>query len=296
MTQLHTISFQCEHTQVEGITDTLESFGALSITYSDAHNEALYQTDVGESPLWQVTRITAYFSLDTDIDAVTNTLLSIEDMHIETQTIAADQDWVTQTQERFPPQCFGERLWVIPSWTDSSHFNGPLIRINPGLAFGTGCHPTTALCLRWIAQRLPLNCTVLDYGCGSGILSLAALSAGARAATAVDHDPLALFATHNNRDLNPEFAQRLSISTPQNTPIATFDVIIANILLNPLITLAPQIKQHAHSGTALILSGVLRDKIDRLITTYGQLGFVAIRAEYQEEWAMIHLSYRASNE
>src|SRR3990167_6340860 len=195
----------------EEIADLLNEHGALSVSFNDAGNQALFQLTPDDTPLWSQTKITALFLQTVNIELILqhikqSTSHTMMDYQIST---LQDQDWVRQTQQNFPPQCFSEILWVIPSWCNSNHYGNHTIKIDPGLAFGTGTHPTTALCLEWLAQHPPRDMTVIDFGCGSGILSLAALAMGAKEVYAIDHDPQALQATKNN----PEHF----VTTPDST-------------------------------------------------------------------------------
>lgn len=283
------ITTEPEH--AEALADLLHECGALSVSFKDAGDQPLFQLTPEETPLWSHTQLIALFSQDQDLQTVIKTLreqppfaiLDCKISHLE------EQDWVRQTQKNFPPQCFSEKLWIIPSWCNHAHYNSPKIIIDPGLAFGTGTHPTTALCLKWLAAHAPKNLTVMDYGSGSGILALAALALGAKRVYAVDHDPQALEATQNNATLNHFRPNALHVCLPEDVPTLKANLIIANILSQPLIELAPKISALAHRNATLLLSGLLTTEIDAIATAYASR-FKVASASVKEEWAAVVLT------
>ncbi|OGO91968.1 MAG: ribosomal protein L11 methyltransferase [Coxiella sp. RIFCSPHIGHO2_12_FULL_44_14] len=274
----------------EEIADLLNEHGALSVSFNDAGNQALFQLTPDDTPLWSQTKITALFLQTVNIELILqhikqSTSHTMMDYQIST---LQDQDWVRQTQQNFPPQCFSEILWVIPSWCNSNHYGNHTIKIDPGLAFGTGTHPTTALCLEWLAQHPPRDMTVIDFGCGSGILSLAALAMGAKEVYAIDHDPQALQATKNNAELNPFAKNKLHTLTMEAMPKIQVPLIIANILSQPLIQLADDFNTWTQQPATLVLSGILAPEINAIAKAYSP-HFSLLSARNKEEWMQLTL-------
>lgn len=273
----------------EKLSDLLHEHGALSVSLEDAANQPLFQILPEESPLWSETKVNALFAEHTNVERIVTQLQqelkhAVLDYHI---TQLEEQDWVRQTQQNFPPQCFAERLWVIPGWCETAHYSNPVVKIDPGLAFGTGTHPTTALCLEWLAQHPPHDLTVIDYGCGSGILSLAALASGAAKVIAIDHDAQAIQATHNNAKLNPDYTQHLQI-TSEPQALQKSDLIIANILTKPLLELTETFYTLMNKNGTLLLSGILKTEVNQIATTYGK-NFRLQSAKTCDEWTRILL-------
>ncbi|MEW6692942.1 MAG: 50S ribosomal protein L11 methyltransferase, partial [Pseudomonadota bacterium] len=180
-----------------------------------------------------------------------------------------DQDWERAWMDQFQPLRFGEKLWIVPSWIEAPDAEAVNILLDPGLAFGTGTHPTTALCLEWLDGADMAGKTVLDYGCGSGILAIAALKLGATDAWGIDIDPQALTATRDNAARNGIEASRLHTGLPGALPKdALFDVLLANILMGPLIELAPTLTGHVRPGGRLVLSGLLGEQAEEVMAAY----------------------------
>lgn len=279
------INTSAEH--ADALSEQLMELGALSVTLIDTEDEPLFQCELNETPLWQHTSIKALFSETDDLEIIKRNLKQTTEAVIQVERVE-DEDWVRKTQAHFPPQCFADHFWVLPSWhTETS--KQCYIKIDPGLAFGTGTHPTTTLCLTWLAENPPTHLTVIDYGCGSGILSLAALALGAKTAWSVDHDPQAIRATQNNAALNPSIqAEQLQVVSPEDMPEITADIIIANILANPLIELAPTLIKHATPKTTLILSGLLETEIERVTDAYAE-HFTVTDMKKREGWAALIL-------
>jgi len=279
--------------EAEILSDLLTDLGALSVSMQDAADEAVFQLEPGESPLWKHTKLEALFNDSTSTKLAINRLKKQEpnliknDFYMET---LEDQDWVRITQQHFHPQKHGKDLWVCPAWSDVSELSGTIVKIDPGLAFGTGTHPTTSLCLEWLANHPPTNKTVIDYGCGSGILSLAALALDARKVWAIDHDPQALTATHSNAKLNDyDHADKLAVLTPKECKNISADIMIANILANPLIELAPKLVALIKPGGQLVLSGLLENEIERVCDAYHGLMTVAT-TQVNHGWGLIELT------
>lgn len=289
--QLTQLSFAALDKNVAAIEDMLLAAGALSVSADTISNEDIFQLTPEEQPLWQNTRITALYNenaFNLNVISIIEDTLNLQqpiDYHIES---VVEQDWVTLTQRHFKPQCYNNNLWVCPSWHEGPH-HGAIVMLDPGLAFGTGTHPTTQLCLEWLAKNPPINQTVIDYGCGSGILALAAIALGANEVWATDHDQQALDATTNNAQLNHRNqTQQLHITKPEQLPCTQAPLVLANILANPLVSLQPRLEHLVESHGTLILSGILTTETDKITQAY-QDGFDTIDIATQEEWARITL-------
>ena len=254
----------------QSIEDALSEAGALSVTLSDRHDEPLYEPALGTTPLWSATRVTGLFEAGMDCPAVLAQLTQrfgptvILKSRLDT---LADQPWERAWMEHFAPMQFGQRLWICPSWCAAPDPTAVNIFMDPGLAFGTGTHPTTALCLEWLDSHPPVELTVIDYGCGSGILAVAAALLGARRVVAVDHDPQALLATRGNAQRNG-VADRVETYLPKDTPTRAADALIANILANPLRELAAHFAHLVKCGGTLTLSGILAEQTDDVAAAY----------------------------
>lgn len=287
------ITIQTTQAEADRMADTLMTLDALSVSLLDASDEPLFQMTPEENPLWTQVNIRALFPDATSPRSVITTLktaLGYTDPIIYKIEKLGDQDWVRLTQQHFQPQCHADRFWVYPSWHDCEDNQAPHIRIDPGLAFGTGTHETTALCLAWLATHDITDQTVIDYGCGSGILSIAALTLGAKQVYATDHDAQAIEATQNNAALNPACnTHNLIVSQPPPNTTIKADVIIANILANPLITLAATLTQHSHPETQLVLSGILNHEITAVTQAYADQWQVVDIAD-NKEWARVTLT------
>ena len=255
--------------QVEAIEARLLTAGALSVTVGDAGDVPVLEPAPGETPLWPENTLTALFPQDAEL-APLGAALATEFELAATPRIEAveDQDWERAWMDDFRPMRFGQRLWICPSWQEPPEADAVNLILDPGLAFGTGTHPTTALCLEWLDANPPTGALVLDYGCGSGILSLAALKLGARHAWGVDIDPQALTATRTNAERNGIATGNLYAVDPQELPPLEAGLVIANILSGPLVELAPLLCAHLKPGGHLVLSGILAEQADTVREAY----------------------------
>jgi ribosomal protein L11 methyltransferase len=274
--------------QAERFSDVLESCGAISVSLEDAGDEPLLACAVEETPLWSHTLVNALFPADTDAAGVLEQLVHRLRLDrappYETETLD-DQDWERAWMDRFQPIHFGADLWIVPSWLQPPDPSAVNIILDPGLAFGTGTHATTALCLRWLAQHPPAGQEVVDFGCGSGILAIAALKLGARHAWGVDVDPRAVEVSRENAERNA-VAERLSLGLPETLPPGlSADLVIANILAKPLIQLAPQIMALVKPGGTLILSGLLDNQVAEVSNHYA--GKIDFEGYSDDNWAML---------
>ncbi|MBM7061330.1 50S ribosomal protein L11 methyltransferase [Pseudomonas sp. UL073] len=256
--------------QAETYEDALLDVGAVSVTFMDAEDQPIFEPDLGTTPLWTHTHLLALFEADTDPDNLVAHLELLTGGTLPTHQIERieDQDWERSWMDNFQPMRFGRRLWIVPSWHAAPEPDAVNLLLDPGLAFGTGTHPTTALCLEWLDGQPLQNCSVLDFGCGSGILAIAALLLGAPRAVGTDIDPQALEASRDNASRNGIAAERFPVYLPAELPQAPADVVVANILAGPLVQLAPQITALVKPGGHLALSGILAEQADEVRAAY----------------------------
>ncbi|RMG36884.1 MAG: 50S ribosomal protein L11 methyltransferase [Gammaproteobacteria bacterium] len=267
----------------------LEAQGALSVSLEDAGDEPMLEPPPGETPLWQATRISGLFPGDTDIDQLRSGIgqaLARDLGHNLQIEVLEDRDWERVWLERFAPMRFGHRLWVRPGEAPIPDPDGIIVDLDPGLAFGTGTHPTTALCLEWLDRAELADKEIIDFGCGSGILAIAALKLGASRAVAIDHDPQALTATRENATRNGVI-DRLEIVDDQNLPERPVPLVLANILANVLIALQPRLTALVAPGGELVLSGVLAEQADAVIDAFtAELEFSC--PQQRDGWVLLH--------
>ncbi|WP_343349006.1 50S ribosomal protein L11 methyltransferase [Pseudomonas sediminis] len=256
--------------QAETYEDALLEVGAVSVTFMDAEDQPIFEPDLGTTPLWSNTHLLALFEADTDETALLAHLQllcggALPEHHVER---IEDQDWERSWMDGFQPMRFGQRLWIVPSWHAAPEPDAVNLLLDPGLAFGTGTHPTTALCLEWLDSQKLDNCSVIDFGCGSGILAIAALLLGAPQAVGTDIDPQALEASRDNASRNGIDPARVPVYLPADMPQQPADVVVANILAGPLVSLAPQITALVKGGGRLALSGILAEQAEEVRAAY----------------------------
>ena len=266
----------------------LENLGALSVTLGDAGDQPLLEIPPETEQLWQHTRVTALFEGEQDqqqlqdelAEALSESLIN----RLRWERIE-DRIWERVWLEHFKPMSFGKRLWVCPAGETIEQPDSIVIQLDPGLAFGTGTHPTTALCLEWLdGQALDGKC-VIDYGCGSGILAIAALKLGAASAIAIDHDHQALQASQDNAEKNG-VAERLSTYLPDEAPNLSADYLVANILAGPLIALASHLATRINPNGQFALSGILAEQADEVANNYQKFAELS-PIKQREEWILI---------
>jgi ribosomal protein L11 methyltransferase len=298
----------------------LWTLGALSVTMIDAADNPLFEPRVGETPLWDTLQITGLFEATVGLNTLTQlALTAFPDVEFQVQQIP-EQDWERSWLDDFVPMCFGKSLWVCPQLNDSSIQNSDwlerhadtlqqmqthnqvVLQLDPGLAFGTGTHPTTSLCLQWLDKHSSRQSLVgerlVDFGCGSGILALAALLLGASTVDGVDNDPQALQATAENCTKNLIDPQRLPLFMPndfassrERTEAVRYDGVMANILAGTLIELAPLLVSLPKQGGWLLLSGILKDQSDSVISAYTPW-CENFQITAQEDWVCISATLR----
>jgi ribosomal protein L11 methyltransferase len=265
-----------------------ENLGALSVTLGDAGDQPLLELPPESQQLWHQTRVTALFEGDTDAKQLKH-LLSESIKQAEVDRIVweriEDRIWERVWLEHFKPMRFGRRLWICPDGQSVTDSEGVIVQLDPGLAFGTGTHPTTALCLEWLDTQDLQGKTIIDYGCGSGILAIAALRLGADSALAVDHDPQALQATRENAEKNG-VSDRITTQLPDEVSAQPADVLLANILAEPLLQLAEILAGLVKPGGAMALSGILAEQEEALKDRYQPLMDLS-PTQQREEWILI---------
>ncbi len=294
------LSLRCTEVEQPRYETALEDVGALSVTLLDAdadtgNEHAILEPGVGETPLWKALVLTALF--DADAEALT-LLAALEafDPGLDWTQVGfrkvEDEDWERAWLDQFQPMRFGARTFIVP-WNhdvpSDAGDDAAIVRLDPGLAFGSGTHPTTALCLRWLdalaADGLLEGRHVLDFGCGSGILALAALKLGAAKAVGVDNDPQALLASADNAQRNAVDAD-FSVYLPDDEPVTTYPVVVANILASALDALAERLAARVAPGGRIALSGILKGQEDELLARYAPW-FDALSATRDGDWMRI---------
>lgn len=262
-------------THAEALSDALFDLGALSVSIEDAaagtDDEKPIFGEPGEpvEQLWEKSIVVAL--LEADADAAIMATAAANAVRIDvppfTVSIVEEQDWVRLTQSQFDPIPISPRLWITPTWHECPDPAAISIQLDPGLAFGTGSHPTTRLCLQWLDANLRGGETVMDYGCGSGILAIAAQKLGAGKTDGVDIDPQAMIASRQNAEQN---LVTINFFLPSQEPQNQYDVVVANILTNPLKALAPLLAGKVKAGGRIALSGILSEQADEVMAIYGQ--------------------------
>ncbi|NNM52967.1 MAG: 50S ribosomal protein L11 methyltransferase [Pseudomonadales bacterium] len=286
------LQFKIETTQqhAELWQERLEEVGAAATLLLDAGDQPLLEPPPGATPLWDRVIVNGIFTADSDLEALTEFFVTQYGLNTQAYKteLLEDKDWERAWMDHYHPMRFGSRLWVVPSWCPAPDPDAVNLLLDPGLAFGTGTHATTALCLEWL-DSLELNgCTVIDYGCGSGILAIAALLLGAQQAIAIDNDPQALISARNNAQRNG-VAEKLQIYAPDEIPdtMGQADVIVANILAGPLIALAPRLTAMTLPGGHIALSGLIRSQVDDVHAAYTASFHMDPAVVRDEDWCRL---------
>lgn len=284
----HQLSVTTDEQTAPLIADFFSEAGALSVTYMDAEDRPVYEPALGETKIWQQTTVVALYEMDANPELIKSTLFSQFETSLLTDwklEILQDQAWERAWMEYYQPMKFANKLWVCPTGQEQYEENTICMVLDPGLAFGTGTHPTTALCLEWLASHDISGKTVIDYGCGSGILAVAAVLLGAKQAYAIDIDPQALTATHANAEKN-RVQDKIDCFLPEDFTAQEADIVIANILAKPLIELQAVISPLAKENGNLILSGILNEQADSVITAYANQ-FTIKPPVTQQDWCRL---------
>jgi ribosomal protein L11 methyltransferase len=266
--------------------DALVELGALSVTLEDAADDPVLEPAPGETPLWPTIRVKALFAADANRREIEEHLARhLPDSPSPRFETVEDKAWEREWLKDFAPMQFGRRLWVCPGGLPAGHPDAVRIELDPGLAFGTGTHPTTAMCLAWLDAFDLHGVELVDYGCGSGILAIAALKLGASAVRAVDIDPQALIATRDNA-LRNDVGYGLTITGDPGLAARSADVLVANILAGPLMDLAPRFAAAVRPGGSIVLSGVLVEQADAVTAAYRPWFDIALTAT-RDGWGLL---------
>ncbi|OPX54975.1 [LSU ribosomal protein L11P]-lysine N-methyltransferase [Oceanospirillum multiglobuliferum] len=287
------IKIDTNPTQAEVLEDLLLEAGANAVTLEDAADQPLFEPIRGTTPLWQETRITGLFEATMDSQQMIDHLQqgwaeAYPDQSCPTPRIEIleDKDWEREWMDNFHPIQVGERLWICPSWREVPNPEAVNLALDPGLAFGTGTHPTTFMCLQWLDRNDVSGKKVVDYGCGSGILGVAALLLGAEQAWGVDNDPQALIATRENTNRNQIEPERFNVYFPGKIDGVQADLMLANILAAPLIDLASTISALVKNGGDIVLSGILDHQAEQVMAAYAPW-FELDTPTQKDEWVCI---------
>lgn len=272
----------------DAVAELLEQLGALAVSYTDAEDSPILEPKPGERRLWPNTEVTGLLDKGTDPEPILAKLKAILGDHIPmAATHLEDKNWIRAWMDQFKPLKFGSHLWICPSWLKVEEENSVVVMLDPGLAFGTGTHPTTALCLGYLDSLDLKDKLVLDYGCGSGILAIAALKLGAKKAMGVDIDEQALQASLENAKRNDvDDRLELVMGTDKKLALPKSQITVANILAGPLAQLEPVIADLTASGGLLALSGILTEQADEVIEAYSK-DFIMNKVKDKDGWALL---------
>lgn len=285
----HQVSVITDKNTAPSVSDFFSDLGAVSVTYMDAEDQPVYEPPPGETKIWRLTKVIALFELDTEPELVKTVLFSqFKDYLLQNwfHEVLQDQTWERTWMEHYQPMKFSESLWVCPTGQEKSESGTVCMTLDPGLAFGTGTHPTTALCLEWLASHDLTDKVVIDYGCGSGILAVAALLLGAKQAHAIDIDPQAITATLANAEKN-KVVDRIKCYLPEQFSGLKADIVIANILAKPLCELSEQISELIKENGKLILSGILNEQAESVMMAYAHCDIEIQTPETQGDWCRL---------
>ena len=282
------ISFEVKKSETDLISEVLMGLGSVSITYSDALDDAIYEPPVGQTPLWDNVKVNALFSSEVNQKSIETSISDICNIVVIDTVTLKDRVWEEECQKDFPSMRFGKRLWVCPSWDTESILSNDsiVIHMDPGLAFGTGTHQTTSLCLEYLDSNPPKNLRVIDFGCGTGILAIAAAKFGAKIVIAIDNDPQAVLSSKENVAKNKCENTITTIHSINQGNDRKCDLLIANILANPLVELEPLFSDLVHTNGMLLLSGILKEQVDRVVKCYS-INFSNIEVANKGEWFRI---------
>lgn len=290
------------------LEDCLIELGAAAVTLTDSADQPLFEPPLGTTPLWSQTRIEGLFDTSVDMDVATNVLKHYFNSELPNASLnykieaLEDKDWEKVWMDDFKPMCFGTRLWICPSWIQTPEDNAVNLKLDPGLAFGTGTHPTTAMCLEWLDSQALDGTHVIDYGCGSGVLGIAAGLLGSEQVIAIDNDPQALIASKDNciknqlqdkfHTFSPEQFQQHLHNKASVLPFTEADVLIANILAGPLQQLAATLTALVKPGGKLVLSGILDYQAEEVMAAYAS-HWHFYPPQHKAEWCRLEAQRKA---
>jgi ribosomal protein L11 methyltransferase len=275
-----------KQSEVDLVSEILTALGSISLTFCDTFDKPIFEPPVGDTPVWADTTITALFEKTADTIHITKTLkefCNIQTLKFEPLADKTDKKWVIESIAGFEPLQFGENIWIVPSWHSDTKLpqDAIILDLDPGLAFGTGTHQTTSLCLEYLDKNPPKNLTVIDYGCGSGILAIAAAKLGAKKVYAIDNDPQAVQATKDNALKNKV---DIEVYLNSDEPKMTCDLLLANILAKPLQTLAPHFTTMIKDKGVIVLAGLLNEQTNEVINAYQDFDF---KTRQKDDWTRL---------
>ena len=282
------LTLETSKDQADFISEILMGLGSISVTFSDTHDDAIFEPPVGETPLWQDTTISALFAEDVDQTHVQAMLLQLCKIEQSSFDLLTDRVWEDECKKDFHAMQFGKRIWICPSWEDVSLLpeDAIVIDMDPGLAFGTGTHQTTDLCLQYLDENPPIDQTVIDYGSGTGVLAIAAVKLGASQAVAVDNDPQAVLSTIDNVRINQVDEYIKVLHTDDEGVLNKVDLLIANILANPLVGLCEHFSALVKSGGKITLSGILQEQLEMVLEAYNE-NFSDLKVKHKDDWCRV---------
>ena len=282
------LSLQIERNQADLVSEVLMGLGSISITYLDTFDNAIYEPPVGQTPLWKNVSINALFHSDVDQKHIKTSVLEICTVEVLNFNVLKDRVWEDEFKKDFHAMQFGKNLWICPSWEKQAQLpiGAVVVNMNPGLAFGTGTHQTTELCLQYLDANPPKNLNVIDYGCGTGILAIATAKLGAKSVLAIDNDPQAVHATRENVTHNQCENIITTMYCEEESDFGKCDLLIANILTNPLIELVSLFAKLVRPNGLLVLSGILKKQIDMIVNCYAQY-FSNLEISNKDEWCRV---------
>ncbi len=271
------------------VSEVLMGLECVSVTFSDTFDDEIFEPPVGETPLWQHVTVTALFAIGADESAIKESLQQICNIDKVTFVLLKDRVWEDECKKDFHAMQFGKRVWICPSWEDSAQLpdDAVVINMDPGLAFGTGTHQTTDLCLQYLDENPPIRQSVIDYGSGTGILAIAAVKLGANQALCVDNDPQAVLATRSNIENNQEATKIIALHTDDEGQLEKVDLLMANILAKPLVGLCEHFSKLVKLGGQLVLSGILHEQLEIILDAYGEY-FSELKVVQKEDWCRVN--------
>ncbi|MDH5599830.1 MAG: 50S ribosomal protein L11 methyltransferase [Gammaproteobacteria bacterium] len=276
-----------DENSADQLSDALMDHGAVSVTLQDMQDQPVLEPTPGTTPMWSQTRVIGLFDASTDL----KTIIRQVEQHLRKKIPdwkgeqLEDKDWVRAWMDEFKPMQFGNKLWVVPSTFEPPHPDAANILLDPGLAFGTGTHPTTSMCLEWLDANPPVGKNIIDFGCGSGILAIGAILLGANHAEAIDLDPQALIATRDNAEKN-KVADKIKTYLPGEFSKIASPLVLANILASPLIELASYFAELSESNGQVVLSGILAEQAETVLAAY-QPHFDIKIWKQQDDWVCL---------
>lgn len=276
-----------DENQAEPLSDAMMDVGAVSVTFEDAKDQPIFEPDAGTTPIWSKTKVIGLFDAEANSPHIVEILCILNaDLKPENFKVEAleDKDWVRAWMDQFEPMQFGDRLWIVPSWCEPPQPDAVNLMLDPGMAFGTGTHPTTSLCLTWLDQNTPKDLDVIDYGCGSGILALAANKLGANTVQGTDIDPQAITASEQNAERNSAEIPFKLVKDFNSEPV---DLLVANILAGPLKELADEFDRLLKPGGTLVLSGLLSTQAQELQAHYEAKGILLTTSQTLDDWGLL---------